>query len=709
MKISYQALPTFALALSCCTFTAHGSEALAEDIFKLDIEELLNIQVYTASRDLSPIEQASSVITVISAEEIRQRGYKSIKEVLDRVPGFFNSPDISLALIGNRGYSQNPNNNYLLLLDGHALNSVADEGIGNSHMLPFIYQIKRIEIVRGPGSTLWGSDAANGIINLITFDGKDLATESSSSIRVSFDYEASRPRHIANLLLGGRLGEEGDFMLSLTQSESRAGFLDVTLPGADGLINIPNVENADFEYKHESWRPSYEIHSKLSWQDFSIVARSYRYKGFYRETTAEPNQDIRDFDFDYLALAYSPKITSNIDLEIGLYHNWIDNPWRKFNPDGSLDTGWDSSYKEAGLDAILSFRGIRDHRLKTGLQWKRRDFAGQYFLRPGRERFETVVGIENAKGIFIEDEYFGFTDWRLTLGLRYQENDLRQAGSEFLYRAAAVYQIDPQLTVKYLYNTGFVPAALTRSRGSAENPLIVGNFAEVGPAKQQLAFSHDLQLLYSSVGHHFSITLFKQDIEQFIARINPFLTGEILADGTPVRIRETNVGDLSAHGVELDSTLTLNRHTSVYGNFAWALNKIKETRGSVPGLPGATFDLVKGSTYFKEDGQMTGMPEFLWNMGLDWRLETGLSINLHYRGWSGNWGKTSTQTDFESYGTQHYFDLNLRCISCTSANGELQLYAKNLFNNKAVLPQSAHGGHIEGLGREVGIAYSYKF
>ena len=129
------------------------------NLLEMDLKQLGRLEVFTASRELIPIEEAPSVITIITADEIRRCGLKNIKEVLDRVPGCFKLPDLSLSLIGNLGYTQNPNNNYLLFVDGHAINSVADEGIGNTHLMPFLYQVKRIEVIRGPGSTLsmaWG-------------------------------------------------------------------------------------------------------------------------------------------------------------------------------------------------------------------------------------------------------------------------------------------------------------------------------------------------------------------------------------------------------------------------------------------------------------------------------------------------------------------------------------------------------------------------
>ncbi|GGK73682.1 TonB-dependent receptor plug domain-containing protein [Amphritea balenae] len=686
------------------------------NLLSMDLMALASVQVYTASREWTPIHEAPSVVTVITDEDIRRRGYHNLKEVLDQVPGFFNSPDESLPLIANRGYTQNPSNNYLLLIDGHAINSVADEGIGINHMLPFLHQVKRIEVIRGPGSTLWGGDAANGIIHLITYNGKDLAQPGELFSQVTLDYEFSRPRHIINSLFGMRLGDEGDLMLSLTQTENEAEFLPLMKRGSSDLEPHPRRR-----YKHEAQRPSYEVHMKSSWRDFRLALRSAREAGFYRNQQIDGidiprDNDGKDFNFDFMELSYSPLITDDLSLETDIYRNWSEVSWRNYDANNTLDNGWDSTYTETGLNTILSYSGITDHRVKGGIQWRRRVFDGQYFVTPGNERFETLTGTENAVGVFVENQYAGIEDWLFTLGARYEDNDFRQAGSDLLYRGAAIWQFNDHWTFKYLYNSGIVPATLTRSRGSLDNPLIVtdpsyasGTVAELGPENPQLSYSHDLQASYRNDNTEASITLFKQDIEGYIARVISFNTGETLSDGTPIWIRETNLGDLEAIGIELDGRYQLNHSMQVYGNYAWAVNKAKSRTGNISSLPGSEFDLAINTSYFNEDSQMTGVPEHIWNLGLDWSFSSKHRMNLHYRGWTGNWGKITNEPDFKVYGPEHYVDLNLLCSNCYAQGFEFQGYIKNIFDNRSLLPSSAHGGNSEGLGREIGASVVYRF
>ncbi|MDZ7868644.1 MAG: TonB-dependent receptor plug domain-containing protein [Rheinheimera sp.] len=150
--------------LCSCPVAAYNA---GTDLFSMDLEQLLQIEVYSPSRQLTKVAKAPAVITVISAEEIHKRGLKTLKEVLDRVR-FFTMPEQSTYLISNRGFTQNPNGNYLLLLNNHPLNNQRTEGAEELHLFPNLAQVVRIEVIRGPGSTLWGADAAMGIINVIT-------------------------------------------------------------------------------------------------------------------------------------------------------------------------------------------------------------------------------------------------------------------------------------------------------------------------------------------------------------------------------------------------------------------------------------------------------------------------------------------------------------------------------------------------------------
>jgi hypothetical protein len=167
---------------------------------------------------------------------------------------------------------------------------------------------------------------------------------------------------------------------------------------------------------------------------------------------------------------------------------------------------------------------------------------------------------------------------------------------------------------------------------------------------------------------------------------------------------------LTAFGIELEGEHEVDNSLSIYGNFSWALNMIDDTAGSVEGINGAFFNVVEDSTYFTDQGQTTGVPEYIWNLGFDYNFTPKHILNIHYRGWAENWGKTDTSpTRFEVYGPEHYVDANFTLNDFYTKGSALQGYVKNLFDNRSPMPQAPHGGDIAGIGIEIGVAVSHCF
>jgi outer membrane receptor for ferrienterochelin and colicin len=703
-----------ALALGAFSAGAQDDSAGRQQLrslMALDLAELGRLQVFSASRELTSIEQSPSVVTLITAEEIRRREYKRLADVFERIPGFYNSRDAAQSLIAARGFAQNPNNNFLLLVDGHSINTVADEGIGNTHLMPQLHQVKRIEILRGPGSTLWGGDAANGIINIITFEGRDLATTGQPFAEVVIDREFSRPQSMVSFLGGMKLGDSGDVMLSVNYSKSDADFLTAYSIGGTGQ------RTELFQYKYNAWRPSHEVQLKARWGDFRLNARTARQPGYYRITVPRRDDDIRDFDFDFVEFGVASELAPTWSVDASAYYNRSEVRLRTYRPDGSLLTGATNPYSETGLTAVLTHRVAGSYRLKLGTQVARRNFGGQLVYRNGGEHFESLIGIEQAQGVFAEGEYSALEDWVFTLGARWQRNDFRQPGSDMLYRAAAIWQPAQHWSFKYLFNSGDVRPALARTRGSWANPLIIANpdytkgpVAEVGPDKAQLAFSHDLQAMYAAGATRATLTLFRQDTKQYVVRANPFSVGTQTSGGIPIWRREINAGELRAYGLEFEAEHRASDAWLVYGNYSMALNRARETvlatGGSTP------LNLITNTSYFAPDRRVTAVPKRLWNVGADWSPLEGHVLNLHYRGWSDMWGKTLTgsgiPTPFKHYGTEHIVDLAYSWRNVIRLAVDVQLYVKNVFDNQAGTPQAPRSGEIPGLGREIGVALTIR-
>jgi outer membrane receptor for ferrienterochelin and colicin len=147
---------------------------------QLSLEELMDIKVdtvYGASKFQQKVTEAPSSITIITADEIEKYGYRTLSDVLQSVPGFYVTNDRNYSYVGMEGISRptDYNTHLLIMIDGHRINDNVFNGayVGTEAILD-VDLIERVEIIRGPGSSLYGTNAFLGVINIITRRGRDL-------------------------------------------------------------------------------------------------------------------------------------------------------------------------------------------------------------------------------------------------------------------------------------------------------------------------------------------------------------------------------------------------------------------------------------------------------------------------------------------------------------------------------------------------------
>ena len=150
------------------------SSASAEALKKLSIEQLMNLEVTSVSRRPERLAQAASAIQVITQADIRRSGASSLPEALRLATNLqvaqVNSRDWAISA---RGFNSTTANKLLVLIDGRTVYTPLYSGVfWDVQELP-LADIDRIEVISGPGATLWGANAVNGVINVITKDAKD--------------------------------------------------------------------------------------------------------------------------------------------------------------------------------------------------------------------------------------------------------------------------------------------------------------------------------------------------------------------------------------------------------------------------------------------------------------------------------------------------------------------------------------------------------
>jgi len=165
----------FTIGLNVCMATAAEDKLeFSTELIELSIEHLVKVKVTSVSKKPQKILEAAAAIFVITQEDIRRSGAVSIPEVLRMVPGLEVARiDSNKWAVTSRGFNGRFANKLLVLIDGRTVYTPLFSGVYWDMKDTLLNDIDRIEIIRGPGAALWGANAVNGVINIITKEAKD--------------------------------------------------------------------------------------------------------------------------------------------------------------------------------------------------------------------------------------------------------------------------------------------------------------------------------------------------------------------------------------------------------------------------------------------------------------------------------------------------------------------------------------------------------
>jgi len=181
--------------------TIQASASRAQDLKRLTIEELAQIDVTSVSRRSEKLSETAAAVSVINSDDIFRSGITSLAEVLRLADGIdvarVNSSTWGSSL---RGFNTNPANKLLVLMDGRSAYSPLTSGTFWDAQDTLLADVERIEVIRGPGGALWGANAVNGVINVITKDASSTIGDYVSVAAGSDQHVYAVARH------GGRAG-----------------------------------------------------------------------------------------------------------------------------------------------------------------------------------------------------------------------------------------------------------------------------------------------------------------------------------------------------------------------------------------------------------------------------------------------------------------------------------------------------------------------
>ena len=201
--------------LLLCIYAGSATSAADEfdELFSLSLQELVNFQITTVSKRKESINEAPGVVSVITSEDIQSYGATNLKDVLLRQPNFYIFDSATFKASGammRAGATQHLNNHVLYLINGRPIRESQNGGLHTDINLLFPLEIiERIEVIRGPGSVLYGSNAYSGTVNVITKENTEKFYGSVQSQNGSNAYGA----HQASL--GGQINKDINMQLTI--------------------------------------------------------------------------------------------------------------------------------------------------------------------------------------------------------------------------------------------------------------------------------------------------------------------------------------------------------------------------------------------------------------------------------------------------------------------------------------------------------------
>lgn len=559
-----------------------GEGLSEEDYYKAD-----RLLVTATKRKIS-LRKAPAIATVITADEIRNMGAKSLHEVMKMVPGF----DITISQVGRymygvRGIRTVSSEKLMVMIDGHRLNEpITGSAVSQLFMDLSVEKAKQIEIVRGPGSALYGANAFVAVINIITKDADDIDGAEINLAGGSFDTQNVN-------VTGGKNFEEDGFRFYTNVDYFKTDGPGVTIEsdmiGGSGEAD-QSLEKTD-------------AFLKMSYGDLTFKGQFTRrdggvYIGFANTLT---DDNIFRHTGYWGDLSYSRTLTDNFAITArGFFDHYEQEAYLEIFPEGF------PGYP----DGMIGSPNAKDRTLGTELQFdldlsdsnhlifgacyehiKQYDvthitnFDPWTFAPIGPVQDVSSWGNWNKDvtreiwAVYIQDEWWVDDNLGLTAGVRYDNYD--DFGETVNPRAGLVWTVVEDLDLKFLYGQAFRAPNMTELYNDA-NPSAMGNT----DLDAETIKTYEFNVGYTfKKFHSINVNYFYNDIENLI-----------ILDSSQSPARYMNKGGAEVHGIE--STITGRYSADNYWQltYTWQNPEDSETGEDLADMPThkATFSVNYG-------------------------------------------------------------------------------------------------------------------
>lgn len=664
--------------------SAYADETVESELLELyGSEEFISIA--TGYKQL--VSKAPAVASVIGSEQIQKMGALDLDDVLKTVPGLHVSYNYQAysPIYTFRGIYSSFNPQVLILFDGVPQTNLFTGGKNLVWAGMPVEAIDRIEIIRGPGSAIYGADAFAGVINVITKGGSGSGENNLGVTYGNYDSKS---------IFGNfaHQWEESSLVLAL-QANKTDGHDEIIVADTQSFLDLLTGTTASLAPGSPSLSKEM-IDLNLDYRTGSLIVKS-GYQGRRDVGNGAGVAQSLDPTSRYASDRYQLSVEYMIedlldDLSINLSGSYLDftqqvekdsilfpagstgpfldgsgQPLFGIFPDGVIASP-EVYERHTRVNSTFHYTGVEKHDLTFGLGYY---YGDLYKVREEKNYctdaqscayilpFGGVVDVSDTPFVFlqegarenhylyIQDVYSIANDWQLTAGVRY--DDYSDFGETVNPRFALVWSTTKDLTTKFLYGEAFRAPSFSETR-NINNPAALGN-PDLKPEtlkSYEIVFdyklNYDVDLIFNTFYYEW------EDLIQFVSEV----------DGGAATAQ--NIGRQTGHGVEIETKWAVTPDFNLSANFAW-----------------------QDSTNKKARSEAANAPEKKFYMQAHWEFATDTSLNLQLN-WvmDRNREVMDLRPDIDDYAL---FDLTLRQKNIWE-KVEAALIVKNLFDEDAREP-----------------------
>jgi len=633
------------LGLAFCFTSSMANNSNLQRLKAFSLEDLATIDVSILGKNTQKLLDVPAAVYILTAKQISQSGATNIPDLLRLVPGLQVAQlDANKWMVSSRGFSNRMTNKLLVMIDGRSVYSPLFGGVNWEQQNLMLEDIKQIEVIRGPGSSAWGANAVNGVINIISKHSRDTQGGLISTL-------VGSEKTIVSLRQGGKLSDTASYRVYAKHREhDDSVFLDGT-DATDGWDDV-------------------QLGFRMDWQltkNEQLTLQGDLYKGDLSERLSVPSFDTPTFTriqedsidisgFNVLA-RWTKKYTKGASNELQIYFDHTErSQWVVDDERDIFDIDYKHSFEKMGQHALMLGAGYR----YTHDSLPTRDlYGGQVWIFTPENKSDHLFSAFIQDDITLQDN-----QWWLTLGTKVEQN--QYTGLEF----QPSMRLRWRLTDSQLLWGSISRSVRTPSRAETDSFVLL-DVISAGPPPVGLAVqgSRDLDaesLTAIELGYRYhlnqqlivDVALFYQDYDKLISFDQSGLTAA--PNPIPAVAQLAILGNKmegASYGVELTTVWTPNAMFNLTANYSYLELDISPKNSS---------------TDISSERQEGLSPQHQFNISSNYQLNDKVKLNL-----IGRYVGELSDSNIDSYAE---IDSSIQWQLSDTVN--LALVARNLLHDK---------------------------